>query len=83
MDRTGPMPVRVWVEVHDLQGRLLMTIEARIHGGAVAVEYPGFEPGSWGRITRHEQFADGRVWSAQDEPEELPTKPIVSVSQEG
>jgi hypothetical protein len=77
------MPIRVWAEIHNLEGKLLATIEARIAGGTVMVDYPVFEPGTWGRITRHDQFADGDVYSRQGEPEELPTQPIISVSEEG
>ena len=55
------MPIRVWVEIHDLEGNLLATIEAGIRGGTVTVEYPVFEPGTWGRVTRNDQYADGEA----------------------
>ena len=83
MDRTGPMPIKVWVQIHDDQDLLLETLQARIDGGTVTIEFPAFPPGTLGRITRFDQFADGEIFSSRGELELLPAIAIVEVSEEG
>ena len=77
------MPIKAWIEVRDLAGNLLETVESRIDGGTVLTDYPVFPTGTRGRVTHRRQYADGRTWSWQDDPELLPSSPITQVSEEG
>ena len=77
------MPIKAWIEIRDLAGTLIETVESRIDGGTVSTEYPVFPAGTRGRVTHIRQYADGRIESWQDDPALLPSSPIIQVSEEG
>jgi hypothetical protein len=68
------MPRSAWVEIRDETGELLVSIPARIKGGDVSAELPGFPPGTRGTV---QVCTDEDESNSEDPPEvtELPTEP--------
>jgi hypothetical protein len=89
MDMSGAMPQRAYVEIYNEAGELVLTLASRISGGTITTEYPGFPAGTRGRKREVWVFADSDPNgvgepSPNDLPlEELPTEPVVIVSQVG
>jgi hypothetical protein len=82
MDRSGAMPRSAWVEIRDRDGKLLMTVAARIKGGAVSAELPTFPPQTYGTIQLCTDEG-GETDPTELEIKELPTSPQMLVVQMG
>ena len=80
MDRSGAMPRRAWVEIRDLEGRLLRELPATISGGAIQAEIPAFPPNMRGSVEVHTEPDEGL---ADTEVRELPTGPQLLIYQIG
>jgi hypothetical protein len=83
MDMAGPMPDAAWFEVRSASGELLESIAARIEGGGIYGELPGFAPGTLGSIHLCMRWADGTVARKDLERERLPTEPTIQLHQIG
>ena len=89
MDMTGDMPRQAWVEIYDEECNLLMKLDSHISGGSISTEFPAFAAGTRGRIRDVWIYPDSEPTTAAGpnieelELEDLPTEPVVRVSQIG
>jgi len=83
MDMSGAMPTSARYEIRDAAGELLTTVAARIDGGTVSADLPAFAPGTLGRVHLITVDADGAEFRENAELEELPSSPIVLITEMG
>ncbi len=76
------MPRSAWVDIRDADGKLLVSIPARIQGGTVSADLPAFPPNTHGTIQLCTD-EDGTTYRDEPDLEELPTKPLLRVVQTG
>lgn len=76
------MPRSAWVEIRDPSGYLLVSVPARIQGGAVVADLPSFPPDTRGSIQLCTN-EDGTTHRDPPKLKDVPTEPVVMVVQMG